>query len=175
MSIALEERLRDVEVLVLDVDGVLTDGSVIYTDAGAQVQAFHVRDGAGLSFWKRSSKRIVIITGRGSAALDRRAAELKVDVVMQHITEKGAAFDSAIARLGVPPEQVCVVGDDLPDLPMMRRASVAVAVADAVPEVKTHADIVAAHPGGRGAVRETVERILKAQGLWAALVESFET
>jgi len=167
----LAQRVRAVELLVLDVDGVLTDGRITYTDAGAEVQSFHVRDGSALVLWRRAGKRTAIVTGRGSAALDRRAKELNIDVVKQHAADKSAALAAVLQQCGVESHAVCAVGDDWPDLPVLRQTGVAVAVADASPEVRRAADYVTRAGGGRGAVRETVEWLLKAQGQWDNLLE----
>jgi 3-deoxy-D-manno-octulosonate 8-phosphate phosphatase (KDO 8-P phosphatase) len=170
MKPPLAQRVRAIEWLVLDVDGVLTDGRIAYTDAGAELQAFHVRDGSGLALWHRAGKRTAIITGRGSAALERRAKELNVEVVVQHAADKAAALAAVLQRCSVERHAVCAMGDDWPDLPVLRQAGVAVAVADACLEVRAAADHVTRHGGGRGAVREAVEWLLKVQGSWNALV-----
>ncbi|MFL5329434.1 MAG: KdsC family phosphatase [Gemmataceae bacterium] len=173
MSSALDDRLRAIEWLVLDVDGVLTDGRVIYTDAGAEVQAFDVRDGTGLSLWQKAGKRAAAITGRGSEALRRRAKELHLDPVLEKVADKAAAFARLVEEHKVLPSQILAIGDDLPDLPVLKRAGVSVAVADACPEVRSAASFVTHATGGRGAVREVVERVLKAQGRWASLMAMF--
>lgn len=170
MTRPLNDRLREIEVLILDVDGVLTDGRVIYSDAGHELQFFHSRDGAGLSIWRRAGKKTALITGRGSPALDRRAAELRLDLVLKQIKDKKTAFGDVVQQLNVEPWQTATVGDDLPDLPMLHRAGAAFAVADACMEVQAAADEVTLASGGRGAVREVIERILKAQNRWADLV-----
>lgn len=173
MKPPLADRLRNIDVLILDVDGVLTDGTVIYTDAGQELQAFHVRDGCGLALWRKAGKRSAIVTGRGSKALERRASELSIQPVMQQIRDKAIAFAEVLQQLAIAPGKVAVVADDLPDLPMMYRAGVAFAVGDAALEVQAAADLVMRNIGGRGAVREAVEVVLKAQGMWDELVRSF--
>lgn len=170
MNPSADERYRLIEVLILDVDGVLTDGRIIYSDAGHELQAFHVRDGSGLALWRRAEKRAAVVTGRGSAALERRAKECHLSPVIQHATDKAAAFRAVCAELTVTPERVAVVGDDLPDLAMFRHAGVKVAVADACAEVRAGADYVTNAKGGRGAVREVIEMLLRAQGRWDALI-----
>jgi 3-deoxy-D-manno-octulosonate 8-phosphate phosphatase (KDO 8-P phosphatase) len=173
MKRPLVERWPHINVLILDVDGVLTDGRVIYSDAGHELQEFHTRDGSGLSIWRRAGYRTAIITGRGSKALERRTAELGIDVVLQKVSDKAAGFAEAMARLQAAADQTVAIGDDLPDLPMLRRAAVAAAVADACAEVKAQADWITLQPGGRGAVREVIERVLKEQGRWSTLIERF--
>jgi 3-deoxy-D-manno-octulosonate 8-phosphate phosphatase (KDO 8-P phosphatase) len=169
----LAERLQEIDVLVLDVDGVLTDGRVIYSDAGQELQEFHVRDGCGLALWRKAGKRSAIVTGRGSRALERRAAELGIDPVIQQARDKAAAFADVLIKLAVAPERVGVVADDLPDLPMIHRAGAAFAVRDAALEVQAAADLVTSAVGGRGAVRKVIELVLKAQGRWDELVRGF--
>ena len=167
------ERAARVELLLLDVDGVLTDGGIVYADDGAELKRFHVRDGSGLKLWQLAGKRAAIVSGRSSPAVVRRAAELGVAPVMQGHADKFAAFEAVLAETGVRPEQVCAIGDDLPDLPVLRRCGVAVAVADACPEVRAAADYVTAVPGGRGAVRDAIEWLLRAQGRWESIVRRF--
>jgi 3-deoxy-D-manno-octulosonate 8-phosphate phosphatase (KDO 8-P phosphatase) len=174
MKAPLADRLRDIDVLVLDVDGVLTNGAVIYSDAGHELQAFHTHDGAGLSLWRKAGKRSAVVTGRGSKALERRATELGINQVMQQVRDKAVAFTDVLQQLAIAPERVAVVADDLPDLPMMRRANVSFAVGDAVQEVQAVADLTLRASGGRGAVREAIEWVLKAQGKWEELVRGFE-
>lgn len=166
----LAERLREITVLVLDVDGVLTSGNVVYSDTGQELQAFHAHDGAGLALWRKAGHRSAIVTGRGSKALERRAGELNIDPVMQQVRDKAAALAEVLAKLGVPADRVAVVADDLPDLPMMRQAGVSFAVGDAVLEVQSAADVTTGAAGGRGAVREAVEWLLRSQGRWDGLM-----
>ncbi len=162
----LAARVARIELLLLDVDGVLTDGSILYTDSGQELKRFHVRDGTGLNLWRSAGKRAAIVSGRASAAVDRRAAELGVAPVLQGRSDKLPAFAEVLAVTGFAPEQVCTVGDDLQDVPVAKAAGVAIAVADACPELRAVADYVTAVPGGRGAVRDAVEWLLKSQGRW---------
>jgi 3-deoxy-D-manno-octulosonate 8-phosphate phosphatase (KDO 8-P phosphatase) len=169
----LRERCERIDLLVLDVDGVLTDGRIIYGDSGVEVKAFHVRDGSGLKLWQLEGKRAAVITGRTSSVVEARAAELGIAPVIQGAADKLAGFRTLLQLVPAAPEAVCYVGDDLPDLPVMRRCGLAVAVADACPEVRAHAHYVTRAPGGRGAVREAVELILRCQGRWQKAVERF--
>jgi 3-deoxy-D-manno-octulosonate 8-phosphate phosphatase (KDO 8-P phosphatase) len=169
----LAARAARVRLLLLDVDGVLTDGRIVYADDGAEVKRFHVRDGSGLKFWRDAGKRAAVLSGRSCAAVDRRAAELGIAPVLQGRGDKLPAFEPLLADLGLRPDEVCAVGDDLPDLPVLTRAGLAVAVADACAEVRAAADYVTAAPGGGGAVREAVEWLLGLTGEWAGVVESF--
>jgi 3-deoxy-D-manno-octulosonate 8-phosphate phosphatase (KDO 8-P phosphatase) len=131
-----------------------------------EIKQFHARDGSGLNLWRRAGKRSAILTGRSSPAVARRAAELGVDFVEQGAADKGAAFDRLVGEAGVAPEAVCYVGDDVPDLAPLRRCGLAVAVADACPEVRALAHYVTRAPGGRGAAREAIELVLRCQGSW---------
>lgn len=163
-------RCAAIELLVLDVDGVLTDGSITYDDRGGETKTFSVRDGAGLACWHRLGKRSAILTGRSSPIVERRAGELGMALVRQGIAEKGPEFRSILEALGCRPEQACMMGDDLPDLPALKLAGLAACPGDAAAEVRTASRLITKATGGRGAVREVVETILRAQGLWAGLV-----
>jgi len=168
-----EADLKDIELLVLDVDGVLTDGRITYNDRGEEIKSFHVRDGSGMKYWKRCGRKLAIVTGRSSPAVTRRAEELGVDAVRMNARNKLAALAEVLDELGVSPDRTAVIGDDLTDLPMLRRCAFAVAVADAAAEVRDAADYVTDLPGGAGAVRETIEHILKAAGDWQAVLARY--
>jgi 3-deoxy-D-manno-octulosonate 8-phosphate phosphatase (KDO 8-P phosphatase) len=167
----LRDRCLGVELLVLDVDGVLTRGGIVHGTGGLEVKEFHVRDGSGLKVWHGCGKRTAVLTGRRSPVVDVRAAELGIGTVVQGAADKLAAFREILAASGVAPAAACYVGDDLPDLPPMRRCGLAVAVADACAEVRADAHYVTRAGGGRGAVREAVELILRCQGAWQAAVD----
>jgi 3-deoxy-D-manno-octulosonate 8-phosphate phosphatase (KDO 8-P phosphatase) len=171
---SLAQRCRRIEILVMDVDGVLTDGRVVYSDSGVETKAFHVRDGAGLRIWQMLGKRSAILTGRNSPIVQRRSEETGVSRVIQGAAEKLPAFVELLAQERMRPEQAGYVGDDIPDLPVMRNCGLAVTVPDACPEAKRAAHFVTRTAGGRGAVREVVELILRCQGLWHGLVARFE-
>ncbi len=174
MERTLQQRCSSITLLLVDVDGVLTDGSIIYTDGGAEIKAFHVRDGSGLKLWVAAGKKSGIITGRSSHLVARRAAELGMTIVVQGAAHKLDELVRILAEEKLQPEEVCFVGDDLPDLPVLRRCGLAVAVADACAEVRELAHYVTHCPGGRGAVREVIELILRVQGRWQAAVAKFE-
>jgi 3-deoxy-D-manno-octulosonate 8-phosphate phosphatase (KDO 8-P phosphatase) len=170
---SLQERCRRVELLLLDVDGVLTDGTIVYGDRGDEIKAFHVRDGSGLKFWTGAGKRAGILSGRKSPVVTRRAAELGLSIVVQGAADKMAALPDVLKEANVTAGQVCYVGDDVPDVPLLRDCGLGVAVADACPEVRAAADYITSTPGGRGAVREVIELLLSAQGLWQAVVKRY--
>ena len=169
----LAERCLPIELLVVDVDGVLTDGVIAVDDHGVETKHFHVRDGLAYALWHRAGKQAAILSGRRGAAVDRRAAELKIAHVLQGLEGKAEPFRTLIAGLDLAPRQVCYVGDDLPDLPVLRAAGLAACPADAAAEVRDAAQFVTRAPGGRGAVRQVVEVILKAQGKWDGLILDF--
>ncbi len=165
----LDHRLARVELLLLDVDGVLTDGGVTLGSDGSELKTFHIRDGLGLRLWQRAGCRAGIVTGRASQAVERRAAELGITIVRQGVTDKAAAVDAIMAECGVDAARTAFMGDDLPDLAAFARCGTAVAPADACHEVRAKATLVTTLPGGRGAVREAIERMLGARGAWDAL------
>jgi 3-deoxy-D-manno-octulosonate 8-phosphate phosphatase (KDO 8-P phosphatase) len=167
--------LENIKLLVLDVDGVLTDGRLTYTDSGEQVKSFLSRDGLGIRMLMDNGIQVGIITGRTSGALIHRCRNLGIDLVFDGIQNKADAMDQAAQQTGIDLSEMAFMGDDLIDLPAMARAGVAVAVADAVEEVRSRADIVTGANGGQGAVREICEAILKARGLWENTLKSFLT
>jgi 3-deoxy-D-manno-octulosonate 8-phosphate phosphatase (KDO 8-P phosphatase) len=171
--VTLADRCAPIEMLILDVDGVLTEGQIIYGDNGMELKAFHVRDGSGLAAWRGEGKRAGVITGRTSPTVATRAQELGIETVLQGVSSKAAGLEQVLAEGGWRPEQVCFIGDDLPDLPVLGKCGLAVAVADACPEVIAAAHYVTQRAGGRGAVRETIELILRSQGRWQRVVEGF--
>lgn len=170
----VQRRAAAIEILVLDVDGVMTDGTIVIDDQGVETKAFHVRDGSGIKLWQRAGKRVAIITGRTSHVVEVRAAELGMERVRQGVRDKQEAMRELLEAESLAPHQACFVGDDLPDLPAMRRAGLAAAVADACPEVLAAAHYVTRTAGGRGAVREVVELLLREQNRWTALVRELD-
>ena len=167
----LQERCADIALLVVDVDGVLTDGGIIYGGTDLEHKQFHVRDGSGLKIWHQCGKLSALLTGRRSPVVEHRAAELGIGLIWQGAEDKLSAYQSLLAEAGVTAEAVCYIGDDLPDLPPLRASGLAVAVADACAEVRADAHYITRAPGGRGAVRETIELILRCQGHWQRLVQ----
>ena len=161
---ALEERMKRIRLLVLDVDGVLTDGGIYMGPDGEAMKRFDIKDGLGIALWHRAGGMTAILTGRSSKIVENRAKELHISVVRQGCTDKRTAYEELKAELKISDEEIAYIGDDIIDLPVMRQVGLPVAVADAVPEVQNVACFVAAHNGGHGAIRETVERILRAQG-----------
>jgi 3-deoxy-D-manno-octulosonate 8-phosphate phosphatase (KDO 8-P phosphatase) len=148
------------------VDGVLTDGRLFYGPEGAVTKVFDTKDGLGIELARAAGLKVGLLTGRADAATEARARELKLDAHYRGRGDKAAGFAAFLAEQGVAPEEVAYAGDDLPDLPVLSRCGLAAAPADAAPEVRAVADLVLACRGGHGAVRELVERILKARGDW---------
>jgi YrbI family 3-deoxy-D-manno-octulosonate 8-phosphate phosphatase len=168
-----EAAAEKVELLVLDVDGVLTEGLISIDARGVEIKSFHAHDGLGLRLWQATGHHTAIITGRAGMALQHRAAELGIRHVFQGVDNKPKVFGRLLRELDLAASQAAVMGDDLPDLPMMRLAGYPLAVADAAPEVREMAEFVTTRPGGRGAVREAVEHLLKAKGLWEEALALF--
>jgi len=169
----LAQRLEAVRLLVLDVDGVLTRGDITYGPDGAETKVFNVKDGLGLRLLMDHGVTVAVITGRRSSAVDYRCRDLGIQRIHQGIKDKLPVFNGLLAQNGVTAEQTAVVGDDLPELALMRAAGLAVAVADAHPLVCQAAHLVTAAAGGCGAVRQVCEMILQAQGAWDRITARF--
>ena len=163
----------DIEVLILDVDGVMTAGDVIINEDGKLSYHFNVQDGAGIKYWSRSGGKLAIITGRESKAVSLRAEILGIDFVYQNALRKIDAYRDCLNKMNVSPSKVCCVGDDLPDIPLLVNCGFPVAVANAVNEVKYHSAYVTQSTGGKGAVREVIELLLRAKGKWDTLVSGY--
>ncbi|MHC5115019.1 MAG: KdsC family phosphatase [Planctomycetota bacterium] len=168
-----EDTAQPLRLLVLDVDGVLTDGRIVIDGHGMETKRFHVRDGLGVQLWRHLGYEAAIISGRASAATQHRATELGVRHVFQGVGDKVAAFAELLKDLDLNPSQAAVMGDDLPDLPMMRVAGYPMAVADACEEVRDMAEFVTTRPGGCGAVREAIEHLLKLEDRWEEALAYF--
>jgi 3-deoxy-D-manno-octulosonate 8-phosphate phosphatase (KDO 8-P phosphatase) len=173
ISAEVRARVEKVKLLALDVDGVLTDGQLHYHDDGTESKAFNVRDGHGIKLAQKAGIEVALISGRSVPCVDKRAADLGIKEVVQGPKDKVPTFERILAEKGLGPEQAAFVGDDVVDLPVMRRAGFAVAVADASEHLFDVAHYVTLAPGGRGAVREVIELILAAQGLWETLAARY--
>ncbi len=165
-------RASRVKLLVLDVDGVLTPGTIVYTDQGEQIQSFHVQDGLGIKLLMGAGIEIAIISSRSSGALTRRADELGIKKCFQGVRDKIYIYDSLLDELGLQDEEAAYVGDDWVDLPVLTRVGLSVAVANAAFPLKDYAHYVTRSSGGRGAVREVCDLILTAKGLWNDVLQS---
>ena len=173
MESSLAHKLKIIKLLLLDVDGVMTDGSILIDDKGIESKAFNVRDGHGVKLLQRAGVRVGIITGRSSNVVKHRAAELGIAIIHQGIKNKLEAYEKILSREGLEDKDVAYVGDDLVDLPVLNRVGFSVAVADATLDILPHVDYVTNHDGGRGAVREVTELILKGCGRWADVTDRY--
>jgi 3-deoxy-D-manno-octulosonate 8-phosphate phosphatase (KDO 8-P phosphatase) len=169
----LTARAGRIRLLLLDVDGVLTDGRVYLEGGGREAKAFSIRDGAAIVWAQRSGIEVAILSGRPSEATTRRAAELGIATVLQHGHDKREPFQALLAERQLAADVVAYMGDDLLDLPVLTRAGLSAAPADAAQDVLSRVDWVSAKPGGQGAVRELVELLLRAQQSWDALVARY--
>ena len=169
----LNQRCLQIETILSDVDGVLTDGRITLDNRGNETKRFNNQDGMGIKLWQSTGRRFGLITLRNSEVVNLRAAELGIEIIRQGTVDKRPTFEEILAELGLTAEQACYLGDDLPDLPVIRAAGLGVAVADACTEVCEAADYVTKAPGGSGAVRETIELILKTQGRWQQVIRPY--
>jgi len=175
LSPALKKRAAQINIILMDVDGTMTDGGVTLLSqpdgSALEIKTFDAHDGQGLTLAHTAGLRTGCITGRESPALLRRAREMKMDFVYMKIALKMPAYEEILQKAGVPDSAVAFIGDDLPDIPLMRRVGLAVAVGDAVPEVKKVAHYTTKALAGRGAVREAIELILKSKGIFEELID----
>jgi len=175
ISPAVRKRAQQIQVLLMDVDGTITPGTVLLLSqpdgTALEIKTFDAHDGQGLSLARTAGIRTGVITGRESAAMRRRARELDIEFVYEKQPTKIAAYEEILKKTGVPESAVAYLGDDLPDIPLMRRVGFAVAVGDAVLEVKLAAHFVTKAIGGKGAARELVELILKSKGIWEEMID----
>jgi 3-deoxy-D-manno-octulosonate 8-phosphate phosphatase (KDO 8-P phosphatase) len=162
----IEEKAKKIKILILDVDGVMTDGRIIYDNFGDEFKAFDVQDGYGMALWCRAGLRSAIITAKKSRIVSRRAKSCHITKVFQGARDKGVAYEKILKIFKLTDEETCFIGDDLIDIPVMKRAGLAVAVPYSREEVKSLAHYVTKADAGRGAVREVVELILKSQSKW---------
>lgn len=173
----IQKRARKIKLLLLDVDGVMTDGRIYYVprpDGGMfETKTFHSRDGIGIRYAREAGIKVGIISGRGSDTVRYRAAELKLDFIEENSLKKIPPYERILRAAGVKDENVCYVGDDLVDLPILKRAGFAVAVENCHSLLRKHVHYVTKAPGGLGAVRETIEIILDAQGKWKPVVDGY--
>lgn len=166
-------NFADIQMLVLDVDGVLTDGTLVIHSDGGESKLFNTHDGHGIRMWQRAGLKVALLSGRASESTRRRAEQLNIEYVFEDCFDKLPVLEEFLARLGLSPEAVAYVGDDLMDLPVIRFVGFGAAVANAVDDLKKHADYVTERPGGSGAVREVIEYILKKNGKWRELLKRY--
>ncbi len=169
----VQKKAAGIKLLLLDVDGVLTDGGIYIDNHGVETKRFDVRDGQGITLLRRAGVEVGFITGRFSKIVRVRARELGVGIIYQSVQNKARAYERIKQKSRVADESVAYVGDDLADVPILRRAGLAIVVRDARREVRPYADYVTQAKGGRGAIREVCELLLKAQGLWEELTRAY--
>lgn len=170
----MKEKLKNIRLLLLDVDGVLTDGGIIYDGNGLETKCFNVRDGHGIKMLQRYGIKVGIITGRTSTVVDIRARELGIDLVCQGSLKKLESYIEIKGKTGLDDSQIAYMGDDIIDVPVLRRVGFAAAPFDGLPEVRAAAHYVSSCNGGRGAVREVCDMILKALGVWDEIAARYE-
>jgi 3-deoxy-D-manno-octulosonate 8-phosphate phosphatase (KDO 8-P phosphatase) len=171
---AVRKKAARIRLLLLDVDGVLTDGGIIIDDRGAETKRFDVRDGLGITLLLRAGIEVGFITGRSSPVVVRRARELKVRMVYQGVQDKAAVYVKIRNKLRLQDEEIAYIGDDIADLPILREAGLGITVKDGWPGLKRQVHHVTQAQGGRGAVREVAEMLLRAQGKWNSLVDQHD-
>jgi 3-deoxy-D-manno-octulosonate 8-phosphate phosphatase (KDO 8-P phosphatase) len=170
---SLADKCAKIELILSDVDGVMTDGGIHILDDGQQLVKFHIRDGMGVRLWREAGKRFGIVTGRKLESIRRRASDLWLDIVRLGVDDKLPAVDALAAEMGVTRDQICFIGDDLLDREAIRAVGMGVAVADAVEDVRHSAAYVTSVAGGQGTVREVVELILKNTGRWDDVLKRY--
>ena len=167
------EKAKNIRLFLVDVDGVLTDGGIVYDVDGREIKRFHVRDGHGIKMLQRAGVEVGIITGRKSEVVAVRAKELGISIVFQGATDKVVAWKEIISGKGLSPLETAYVGDDIVDVPLMKRVGFAASVADAEGYVREAADFVSARSGGQGAVREIIEFVMRSSGAWEKVASRY--
>jgi 3-deoxy-D-manno-octulosonate 8-phosphate phosphatase (KDO 8-P phosphatase) len=162
-----------IQLLILDVDGVLTDGTLILNADGSESKCFNSQDGHGIKMWQRAGLKVALLSGRKSEPTKRRAEQLQIEYVFEDCHQKLPVLENFLKQLELPPEAVAYIGDDLTDLPVIRYVGFGATVDNAVDEVKKYADYVTTCPGGHGAVREVIEYILTETGKWQELLKKY--
>ena len=171
----MQDKIKKIKVLLLDVDGVLTDGRIILGNFGAELKFFDVQDGFGLTLWRRAGYKSAIITANKSSIVVRRARLLKVDKVYRRAYDKLKIYNKIKKTFMATDEQICFIGDELMDLPVLKRVGFSCCVANAVEEIKPSVDYVTKRKGGRGAVREVIDLVLKGQDLWTRVTKPYQS
>lgn len=170
----LTEKCAAVRLVLTDVDGVLTDGGVIFDNQGVEAKKFNIRDGQGIHLWQQSGGQLGIVTGRSSQVVKLRAAELDIDIVRQGVKDKLQVVRTICEELKLELHEVCYLGDDLPDWSVIKHVGLGVAVGDAIEELKQDADYITSVPGGHGAMREVIELILKNTNRWDSVLRKYQ-
>ena len=168
----IDQRMQPIRLILSDVDGVMTDGNITYDNQGIETKSFHVRDGMGIKLWQQASHDFGVITARSSHIVKLRMDELKVNIVRQGSAEKLAAAKQIVDELGLTFENVCYVGDDLTDAALLKVVGLSVSVSDGAADVRSICHVVTKAAGGKGAIRELIESILKSQNRWSEILQS---
>jgi 3-deoxy-D-manno-octulosonate 8-phosphate phosphatase (KDO 8-P phosphatase) len=168
----MKQKLKKIKMILFDVDGVLTDGSIIYTDKGTEIKAFNIQDGMGITLARKSGLLTGIITGRLSSMVSRRVEELKIDTVSQGSFNKLGPYLKVLKKYSLSDDEICYIGDDIVDMVILNRVGFSAAVANAREEVKAICDYITVASGGQGAVREVIDLILKRQGKFDVIINS---
>jgi 3-deoxy-D-manno-octulosonate 8-phosphate phosphatase (KDO 8-P phosphatase) len=171
---ALIHKARIIELLLLDVDGVLTDGRILYDEKGNEIKVFHVQDGQGIRWLLKAGIRVGLLSGRSSRAVETRARELGISLLFQGVKDKKKLFPNLLRQTGLHPESVSFMGDDFIDFPLLKMVGLSVSVPNGHPLIQKEVDYVTKAPGGFGAVREVSELLLKARGRWPSLLKQYE-
>jgi 3-deoxy-D-manno-octulosonate 8-phosphate phosphatase (KDO 8-P phosphatase) len=171
--VEIETRCQPIELMLCDVDGVLTDGQIVLNNQGIESKRFHIRDGVGIKLWQKAGYQFGVLTGRSSHLVKMRVGELGIGIIRQGVDDKLAAAKEILAGLGLTLRQTCYLGDDLPDMPLVHSVGLGIAVADACPELRQAAHWITSLGGGLGAVREAIEMILRAQHRWDDLIQEY--
>ncbi len=169
----IEDRAKKIKLLISDIDGVMTDGRIVYDNYGDELKFFDVQDGFGVSLLRRAGIKFVIVTAKGSRLVKKRGRELSAAAIYQKAWDKAKAYKKIVQRFKLKNEEICAIGDDLLDVPILRQVGLAVAVENAVDETKQAAHYVTKKSGGRGAVREVIELIIKSQGKWDEVTNKY--
>src|SRR3990167_1498658 len=172
-ELRVKSKAKRIKLLIMDVDGVLTDGRIILDDRGRELKFFYIKDGHGIALAQRAGLPTAIISGRNSKVVNIRAREFGIKIVYQNSLDKLKSYESILKKTGLKDAEVAFIGDDLIDIPLLKKVGFSIAVADALPYVKDAADMVTEKKGGRGAVREAIEFILDAKGLWKKIYREF--
>ncbi len=170
----MEEKIKNIKVLIMDIDGVLTDGRIILSSFGDELKFFDVQDGFGLALWRKAGYKSAIITANKSSVVTRRASMLKIDKVYQKVYNKLTAYNKIKKIFKVTDGQICFIGDDLIDLPILKRIGFSCCVANAIEDIKPEVDYITKKEGGHGAVREIIDLILKTQDRWQKIVKAYQ-
>jgi len=170
----IKEKLKKIKLLILDVDGVMTDGRIIMDDEGREIKNFHVRDGHGIKVLQRYGIKVALLTGRKSKVVEYRARDLDIKDVYQKVYNKKEVFEKILKKYKLSAEEAAFIGDDIIDVPVLKSVGFSVAVADAIDVVKKSVHYVTENQGGNGAVREICEMILKAHGKWPEIAARYE-